>query len=108
MFGTFTTPGAIFHELELVGSVGFVLFGKVVLGAAGTAEQGDKNAGCFFCFGHDPYFIAKYGKNKAQVSDYKSWLSKMALATMLAKNSPPGPEGWRWSLALIRSRRPSF
>lgn len=34
-------PVAVFDKLELVGSIGFIFFGKIVLCFADTANQGD-------------------------------------------------------------------
>jgi len=55
VFGAFFAPTAVFDEFEFVGSVGFIFFGKIVLGAADGTAEGDKDSGRLFCFSHGRY-----------------------------------------------------
>jgi hypothetical protein len=48
VFGSGAAPGAIFVEFKFVGSVGFVFFGEIILGATLTAKKGDENTRSLF------------------------------------------------------------
>ena len=62
MFGPFFAPFAIFDKFKFVGSVGFIFFGKIILGTTFTAEQGNEDSRCFFRFSHGDIITLRGGK----------------------------------------------
>jgi len=52
VLGSFFAPFAIFDKFEFVRGIGFVFFGKIILGTADRADESQQYSWCFFRFGH--------------------------------------------------------